>query len=130
MDKFVKFLNEVGVKKLNGTEKRIEQKQRNGLKQEGNAILCDTFTKAFEGSAIVETYRTAKGIAFVVSNEELGGVTLTVDLMIRDLDFDAEAEALDYQEKEAEKVRKEVEKAEKLATLAKAKELAKAKHNA
>lgn len=127
---FVGFVKEVSTMKLNGTEIRIEQKQRNSLKQGCNTEMHKMLMNAFEGVEEVEVFRTAKGIALVVSNQELGGVTFTVDVMVRDLDHDAEAEALDYEEKEAEKAKKEKEKAEKLAAIALAKELAKAKHNA
>ena len=121
MEKFQKFVSAIAGLVLKASEAKVNQTQRNALKNDALEALLADFA-ALDGVAIA---RTNDGIVLEVANAELGSVYFEFDLKIKDLDFDFEGAiaerklTLDARTARAEKA---AEKKAKVAAERKAKE--------
>lgn len=125
MEKFKEFLDSLETRPLrvSDTKKgwKLQQADSNNLK---NELLTKLFETLVENGFVV--YRTAEGIyievpvqsvrdALPLDCEGSGALTIALDCKIKGLETDAEVEAIAFDEKLAEKARKNAAKAEEKA---------------
>lgn len=91
---------------------KINQTQRNALSTELKDYLAQ-FLKVFESDS-VNIERVKNGVAISVDNDKLGFVSMELNIVIKDLDYDIIGESENYQFELNEKM-------EKAKALAKAK---------
>ena len=95
---------------ITGSEKRINQNDRNNMKREVKEALMHILVDEIGDSEIVTVFENEKGIALRLDNERVGYITLTIDPMIKDLDYDADEEAEAFRIKQTQKVEKAAER--------------------
>lgn len=121
-----RFFETIKTSELKQSGSKINQTQRNALSTELKDILSE-FLKQFESDSI-NIERVKNGVAISVENEKLGFVSMELNIVIKDLDYDIIGESENYQFELSEKKAKLEEsarlKAEKVAR-DKAKRLAK-----
>ena len=123
-----RFFETIKKSDLKQSGSKINQTQRNALSTELKDLLAN-FLKQYE-SDIVNIERVKNGVAISVENDKLGFVSMELNIVIKDLDYDIVGESENYEFELAEKRAKLEEsaraKAEKIAS-DKAKRLAKLK---
>jgi hypothetical protein len=103
---------------VKGTEQRMNQIDRNRFKQSIKSALMDLMTAIADDSPNIATFINEKAVALRLDNEQLGYITIALDAMVKDLDYDAADEADDYQAKQVATAEKK-----KLQAEAKAKKM-------
>lgn len=97
-------------KTVSGSEKRINQNDRNNMKREVKEAFMEIAIREIGDSSTVAVFENEKGIAFRLDNERIGYITLTIDPMVKDLDYDADEEAEAFSEKQQAKAQKIAER--------------------
>lgn len=97
-------------KTVSGSEKRINQNDRNNMKREVKEAFMEIAMREIGDSSTVAVFENEKGIAFRLDNERIGYITLTIDPMVKDLDYDADEEAEAFSEKQQAKAQKVAER--------------------
>lgn len=121
MEKFQKFVSAIAGLVLKASGAKVNQVQRNALKNDALEALLADFA-ALDGVAIT---RTNDGIVLEVPNDELGSLYFEFDLKIKDLDFDVVAAVNDRDltlQARNERAAKAAERKAKVAAERKAKE--------
>ena len=73
---------------VTGTEKRMNQNDRNKFKRLIKGSLLEMFKEMFEESNEVDVFENEKGVAIRLDNESIGYITIAIDPMVKDLDYD------------------------------------------
>lgn len=103
---YVDLLNEADLK---GSDTKINQVQRNGIKTYGlDALQRDLTDNGFT------VHRTKEGLVIEIANQEFGTIFTVLDFKVKDLDFDVQEAVTEYNDAIAERERKALEKAEKV----------------
>lgn len=97
-------------KTVSGSEKRINQNDRNNMKREVKEALMKIMMREIGDSSTVAVFENEKGVALRLDNERIGYITLTIDPMVKDLDYDADEEAEAFSEKQQAKAQKVAER--------------------
>jgi hypothetical protein len=74
---------------VTGTEKRMNQNDRNKFKRLIKGSLLELFKVMFNESDCVDVFENEKGVAIRLDNESIGYITIAIDPMVKDLDYDA-----------------------------------------
>lgn len=111
-----KFFEKIKSADLKQSGAKINQTQRNALSTELKDILSD-FLKQFESDSI-NIERVKNGVAISVENDKLGFVSMELNIVIKDLDYDIVGESENYafelKEKQMQAELKAKAKAEKI----------------
>ena len=103
---------------VSGTEKRMNQNDRNKFKRLIKGSLLEMFKEMFAESDSVDVFENEKGVAIRLDNESIGYVTIAIDPMVKDLDYDPAFQEEDLIEarrlKAIEDERKAIAKAKKI----------------
>lgn len=83
---------------VTGTEKRMNQNDRNKFKRLVKGSLLDMFREIFKDSDCVDVFENEKGVAIRLDNESIGYITIAIDPMVKDLDYDASFQEDDLME--------------------------------
>ena len=114
MERFFETIKSADLKQSGA---KINQTQRNALNSELKDILADFFKQYESDSVNIE--RVKNGVAISVENKKLGFISMELNIIIKDLDYDILNESENYQFELAEKRVKLEEqakaKAEKIA---------------
>ena len=73
---------------VTGTEKRMNQNDRNKFKRLIKGSLLEMFKEIFAKSEDVDVFENEKGVAIRLDNESIGYITIAIDPMVKDLDYD------------------------------------------
>lgn len=108
---FKDFTSETTSKALKVSNGKIQQTQRNELKESATVALIDLLTA--EG---VDVFRTNEGVVIALDNEpSRKTVYFVIDPVVKSTDFDLDGEIVAYEEKLAERAERERKLAEKKA---------------
>ena len=100
-------LQEIDTLVLKESADKIQQVQRNQVKQ----MLMNGLFESLKSNGI-QVDKVADGLTVTVDNQEIGAFFVTLDMKVRNLDYDLETEINDYNDKVAEKLETDKKKAE------------------
>lgn len=108
---FESFVSETVSRELKVSNGKIQQTQRNELKESATLALLDVLTE--QG---VDAFRTTEGVVIAIDNTTTKKtVYITVDPVIKGTDYDLDEETQAYEDKVAERAERERLAAEKKA---------------
>lgn len=103
---------------VTGTEKRMNQNDRNRFKRTIKTAFMGVLATLFDDVDEVDVFENEKGIALRLDNESIGYITIAIDPMIKDLDYDPAEEATNFvlkqQANEEKRKASEIAKAKKI----------------
>ena len=103
---------------VTGTEKRMNQNDRNRFKRTIKTAFMGVLATLFDDVDEVDVFENEKGIALRLDNESIGYITIAIDPMIKDLDYDPAEEATNFvlkqQMNEEKRKASEIAKAKKI----------------
>jgi hypothetical protein len=120
MNKLQNYLTDLANSNVAVTNSKVEQKAARAIKESVMVALNDALASIATDE--IRVVRTADGVAVVVDNESAGFITIAVNAVVKDLNYDADFEAEDFNAKrEAAKAKAEAQAAEKARKIARSK---------
>lgn len=120
MNKLQNYLTDLANSNVAVTNSKVEQKAARAIKESVMVALNDALASIATNE--IRVVRTADGVALVVDNESAGFITIAVNAVVKDLSYDADFEADDFNAKrEAARAKTEAQAAEKARKIARSK---------